>query len=259
MVRSHSQPQIARPPTAPPSNEFLDASPRQVLRVLSPTRLTTVPGSSAHQYESSHSLQPRVIYPVAQPVASLNSRPSSARPATPVAPTLVMGTARPMPTEPVTIATSQRPDAMYGHAGSTVFPGAAVAIDLNRDGKADFILAGVDLNRDGIPDFLQQNHFSAGNGAVYGVDINGDGRADFVVPEGFGLGIGLQPTFDEIQVQAPLRVLRSQPPAGSTVTMTTGKAKLFSEARPSDFIRMDTPQQKANSTEASPILEPNGR
>merc|ERR1719337_59076 len=39
---------------------------------------------------------------------------------------------------------------------TTVQPAAVAAVDVNRDGKADYIVAGSDVNRDGIPDAIEQ-------------------------------------------------------------------------------------------------------
>jgi len=38
---------------------------------------------------------------------------------------------------------------------TTVQPAAVAAVDVNRDGKADYIVAGSDVNRDGIPDAME--------------------------------------------------------------------------------------------------------
>merc|ERR1719217_1626976 len=35
-------------------------------------------------------------------------------------------------------------------------PAAAAAVDVNADGRADYIVAGSDFNRDGIPDAIEQ-------------------------------------------------------------------------------------------------------
>merc|ERR1712093_573414 len=39
---------------------------------------------------------------------------------------------------------------------TTTAPAAISGIDVNRDGKADYIVMGSDVNRDGIPDALEQ-------------------------------------------------------------------------------------------------------
>lgn len=38
---------------------------------------------------------------------------------------------------------------------TTAAPMAATAIDVNRDGRADYVVAGTDINRDGIPDAME--------------------------------------------------------------------------------------------------------
>merc|ERR1719401_1817680 len=74
-------------------------------------------------------------------------------------------------------------------------PMAAVGLDVNRDGRADYIVSGVDMNRDGIPDALQQRPVTyqsqmayssmaapmAAPMAAVGLDVNRDGRADYIV------------------------------------------------------------------------------
>merc|ERR1711918_103186 len=46
---------------------------------------------------------------------------------------------------------------MYGRYGKP--PTATVGVDVDGDGKADFLVTGSDLNRDGIPDLLQGNAY----------------------------------------------------------------------------------------------------
>jgi len=58
-------------------------------------------------------------------------------------------------------------------------PTATVGLDVNGDGRADYIASGVDRNRDGIPDFLQRGRRAPPMAAV-GIDVNGDGRADYI-------------------------------------------------------------------------------
>jgi len=59
-------------------------------------------------------------------------------------------------------------------------PTATVGLDVNGDGRADYIASGVDRNRDGIPDFLQRGRGRwAPPRATVGLDVNGDGRADY--------------------------------------------------------------------------------
>merc|ERR1719446_1942794 len=38
---------------------------------------------------------------------------------------------------------------------TTAAPMAATAVDVNRDGRADYVVAGTDINRDGIPDAME--------------------------------------------------------------------------------------------------------
>jgi len=66
--------------------------------------------------------------------------------------------------------------------GSSV-PMAAVGVDVNRDGIADYTYVGADRNHDGIPDALQGGYTVVGaapmaTACVTGVDMNRDGIPD---------------------------------------------------------------------------------
>merc|ERR1719163_1363818 len=39
---------------------------------------------------------------------------------------------------------------------TTAAPMAETAVDVNRDGRADYVVTGTDINRDGIPDAMEQ-------------------------------------------------------------------------------------------------------
>jgi len=65
-------------------------------------------------------------------------------------------------------------------------PVAAVGVDVNGDGRADYMAVGADLNNDGIPDWMQQQQrgmcvAGAVPMATAAVDVNKDGRADYIV------------------------------------------------------------------------------
>jgi len=45
-------------------------------------------------------------------------------------------------------------------------PMASVGVDVNHDGRANYVVTGVDMNRDGIPDYLQQNPYAPHPGVL---------------------------------------------------------------------------------------------
>ena len=67
---------------------------------------------------------------------------------------------------------SDRPDLLESPA-----PSATVGVDVNGDGRADYVVSDIDRDGDGIPDVLE----SPAPSATVGVDVNGDGRADVTV------------------------------------------------------------------------------
>eukprot|EP00658_Telonema_sp_P-2_P054602 TRINITY_DN4343_c0_g1_i11.p1 TRINITY_DN4343_c0_g1~~TRINITY_DN4343_c0_g1_i11.p1 ORF type:complete len:418 (+),score=60.62 TRINITY_DN4343_c0_g1_i11:243-1496(+) len=99
---------------------------------------------------------------------------------------------------PLGTASAYRASKGYGYP-----PRATVGVDVDGDGRADYLVSGVDRDRDGIPDALQgpayphygrsaaSAEFKAlqqkypGYGypprATVGVDVDGDGRADYLV------------------------------------------------------------------------------
>merc|ERR1712166_832787 len=64
-------------------------------------------------------------------------------------------------------------------------PVATVAVDVDGDGRADYLVSGVDRDGDGIPDALQRGpRYSPRYSppvATVAVDVDGDGRADYLV------------------------------------------------------------------------------
>eukprot|EP00658_Telonema_sp_P-2_P054603 TRINITY_DN4343_c0_g1_i14.p1 TRINITY_DN4343_c0_g1~~TRINITY_DN4343_c0_g1_i14.p1 ORF type:complete len:195 (+),score=36.81 TRINITY_DN4343_c0_g1_i14:243-827(+) len=93
----------------------------------------------------------------------------------------------------------------YNHPGFYP-PRATVGVDVDGDGRADYLVSGVDRDRDGIPDALQGGssyrsygyrnaaaefdalqrrypgpYSAAPPRATVGVDVDGDGRADYLV------------------------------------------------------------------------------
>ena len=50
--------------------------------------------------------------------------------------------------------------------GTPYAPRATIGVDVDGDGRADYLVSGVDRNRDGIPDALQQpSHFGGSQSA----------------------------------------------------------------------------------------------
>merc|ERR1712086_329826 len=62
-------------------------------------------------------------------------------------------------------------------------PVATVAVDVDGDGRADYLVSGVDRDGDGIPDALQRGSSPRYSPpvATVAVDVDGDGRADYLV------------------------------------------------------------------------------
>merc|ERR550514_1272601 len=101
------------------------------------------------KYQKEMPPMPQVMPPAPAPMTMQYAAPQQT--STAYMPTTTVPSYQPTAVSATSVVYPQAPQGAY-----TMAPAAAVGVDVNRDGRADYIAVGQDRNLDGIPDAMER-------------------------------------------------------------------------------------------------------